>query len=97
LKFEQFATPRLIGFVFLLWLVLAAIGFVVFSVYVFIVLPAIQAIISIVLQAIFLLISAVLVRVFLEAFLVIFRIAEHLSSLQLLGHLKGIAEAKQSK
>lgn len=93
LKFEQFATPRLIGLVFLLWMILAVISLVGVIGYAFITMPVWLALVTIVAQFIVSIISAVLVRVLLEAFLVVFRIAEHLSYLR---HLPEIANCKKS-
>lgn len=89
LKFSEFATPRLIGFVFLLYLILCGLSFVAFVGYTLLTLPVLFAAAAIVADLILTLISAVLVRVFLEAFLVVFRIAESLTQLR---YLKSIAE-----
>ena len=86
LKFSQFATPRLIGFVFLLYLLLACVGCVTFAGYAMLHMPLLHAVASIAAYIIAAIISAILVRVFLEAFLVVFRIAESLQ------YLKTIAE-----
>lgn len=84
LKFEQFATPRLIGFVFVASLLMLALIGVGAIGYAFLEMPAIKAAFVsfiILLQVMFL---AVGMRVFLEGCLVVFRIAEHLSNLRYL-------------
>lgn len=89
LKFTQFATPRLIGFVFMLYLVLSVLSFAGSTFYFLMTLPILFAAAAIIADLIITLISAVMVRVFLEAFLVVFRIAESLTELR---HLQRIAE-----
>lgn len=84
LKFEQFATPRLIGFVFmgsLFFLALLGVGAVAYS---FWTLPVIKAAIVVVIVFIELVILAIMLRVVLECCLVGFRIADHLSNLRFL-------------
>ncbi len=93
LKFEQFATPRLIGFVFFMWMILAALSVVGTVGYAFATMPVWLAALVIVADLVLSIISAILVRVSLEAFLVIFRIAEHLRHLK---HLEIIAQAKSA-
>ena len=82
LTFQQFATPRLIGFVFttaLVGLVLAAIGIALYSLLNF---PVIQAAFILVFDVILLALLAVCLRVFLECCLLGFKVAEHLSHLR---------------
>ena len=82
LSFEQFATPRLIGFVFvaaLAGLVLLAIGL---AFYVLFNLPVLQAAFVLAFDLILLGILAVCMRVFLECCLLGFKVAEHLSHLR---------------
>lgn len=89
LQFEQFATPRLIGFVFigsLLLLVLLGVGAVAYAIWT---LPVIQAVLVVIAVFIELVIFAICLRVFLECCLVGFRIAEHLSNLRFLKPLDG--------
>jgi hypothetical protein len=84
LKFEQFATPHLIGVVFTLALIVLSLSFLSWVVYVlfYVETTAIKAILSIVLALIVYGFSAVCLRVFLELCVVVFRIAEHLSHLR---------------
>jgi hypothetical protein len=84
LKFTEFATPRLIGFVFAAYLLLSVLAEVAVIFYALLNMPVIQATFGIVFEAIFLVFLAICFRVFLETFLVIFRIAEHLSYLRYL-------------
>ena len=93
LKFEQFATPRLIGFVFVAALVLFAILGVGSAAYALWTLPAIQAVIVTILVVLQLAILAVGLRVFLECCLIVFRIADHLAFLRYLKPNNDIDEA----
>jgi len=84
LKFERFATPKLIGFVFaatLICLVLLAGGL---AIYVLLNYPALQAVFILAVDVILLALLAISFRVFLEICLIGFRIAEHLSYLRYL-------------
>lgn len=92
LNFEQFATPRLIGVVFLLWMILAALSVVGTLVYVVITMPVWLAALVLVGHLISAIISAVILRVTLEIFLIIFRLVEHLENLK---YLREIAENKK--
>ncbi|MEZ6126822.1 MAG: GYF domain-containing protein [Planctomycetaceae bacterium] len=90
LRFEQFATPRLIGFVFVASLLLlamigiGAIGYALFT------LPALQALIVGITVVIEIVILAICLRVFLECCLIAFKIADHLSHLR---HLEVLTSA----
>ncbi|HEX3598990.1 MAG TPA: DUF4282 domain-containing protein [Lacipirellulaceae bacterium] len=88
LKFTQFATPRLIGFVFFLWLILLAVAFLSSVGYAIIKMPVWLAALSVTANSVTVFILAILARVVLESFLVVFRIAESLTNLQ---YLKEIA------
>jgi len=90
LRFEQFATPRLIGFVFvasLLLLGLIGVGAIGYGLWT---LPALQALIVGIVVVIELVILAICLRVFLECCLIAFKIADHLSHLR---HLEGFTSA----
>ena len=87
LKFESFFTPKLIGFAFLAWMVIALLSLAGSAVWLLLTYPALQAALGIVGDALVLLIATILVRVFFENLLVFFKVAEHLR------HLKTIAEA----
>lgn len=84
LKFQEFATPRLIGFVFIAALLLLSLTGIGFAVYAFLNLPVIKAVFVIIFDLIVLIMLAIGLRVFLECCLVGFRIAEHLSYLRYL-------------
>ena len=89
LKFESFATPRLIGFVFvasLLTLCLLFIGIIFYALWT---LPVLQAAFVIIVDLLMLTLLAVFARVWLEIFLLSFRIAESLNNLR---YLKRISE-----
>ena len=82
LKFQQFATPRLIGFVFvvaLLILLLTGVGAIGYALWT---LPAIQAAFVSLVIVIEIVFFAVVLRVFLECCLIAFRISDHLSHLR---------------
>ena len=82
LSFQQFATPRLIGFVFsaaLVGLVLMAIGTAFYALYNE---PALKAAFIIVFDVMLLAFLAVCLRVFLECCLLGFKAVEHLSYLR---------------
>lgn len=84
LKFDHFATPKLIGFIFaatLICLVLLAAGIVVYALLNY---PALKAAFIVVVDVILLALLAISFRVFLEFCLIKFRIAEHLSYLRYL-------------
>lgn len=84
LSFQQFATPRLIGFVFttaLVGLMLSAIGI---AAYALLNEPVIKAVFIIIFDVILLALLAVCLRVFLESCLLGFRAVEHLSYLRYL-------------
>ncbi len=81
LKFETFATPSLIGFAFLAWMLLCLLNFAGIAIYGLFNYPALQAIGGILVTAIGSLLSTILVRVFFESLLIAFRIAEHLKSI----------------
>lgn len=85
LKFQQFATPHLIGVVFALALVVLLISFVYWTDHALTVLTAKKAAFAIVGLVIAHGFLAVCLRVFLELCVVVFRIAEHLSHLRHLG------------
>lgn len=87
LKFESFFTPKLVGFAFFAWMVVALLSLAGSGVWLLLTLPAIQAAFGIVCDALVLLVMTILVRVFFENLLVFFRVAENLR------HLKTIAEA----
>ena len=84
LKFTQFFTPKLIGVVFVLFILATVIGAVWVGVYAVLTLPLLQAIFVFIVDAIVFVVLAICFRVFLETFLVLFRIAEHLSYLRYL-------------
>jgi len=82
LSFQQFATPRLIGFVFitaLVGLVLTAIGVAFHVLFNF---PVLKAAFILVVDVIILGMLAVCLRVFLECCLLGFKMVEHLSHLR---------------
>lgn len=84
LKFQQFATPRLIGFVFvtsLTGLMLLTIEIVIYAVFKE---PIINAVFISIASVIILVFVAICLRVFLECCLLGFRAVEHLSYLQYL-------------
>ena len=82
LKFEQFATPRLIGAVFLLWMLMCVVSFAGTMVYAVITMPIWLAAIVMTGNLLASLLSAICVRVILETFLVMFRMVEHLENLK---------------
>jgi len=82
LKFQQFATPHLIGVVFTLALVVLTVCFLGGVVYTLWTFPVIKAAFTIVGLMIFYGFLAVCLRVYLELCVVVFRIAEHLSHLR---------------
>lgn len=84
LKFEQFATPRLIGFIFTTALIVLLLLAGASTVYVLWNFPVIQAVFILLFNFVFLALLAIGLRVFLEWYLVIFRMAEHLSYLRYL-------------
>lgn len=84
LKFEQFATPRLIGVVFLLWMLLCAVACAGTLVYAVITMPIWLAAIVMTGNILASLLSAICIRVILETFLVMFRMVEHLENLKYL-------------
>jgi GYF domain 2/Domain of unknown function (DUF4282) len=84
LKFEEFATPRLIGFVFVAALSLLPLVASGVLGYAFLNLPVIKAVFVVIVDLIGLTILAIGLRVFLEFCFVGFRIAEHLSYLRYL-------------
>jgi hypothetical protein len=82
LKFEQFATPRLIGILYtatLIGMVLFAFSIAAYFLYTE---PALKAAFIIVFDVIVLAFMAIALRVFLECCLLGFKIAEHLSHLR---------------
>lgn len=87
LKFETFATPSLVGFAFLAWMILCLLILIGTGVYALFNLPLLQAVIGVLAMAFLLLIYTILVRVFFESLLIAFRISEH---------LKDIASAAQN-
>lgn len=93
LKFEQFATPRLIGFVFVASLLMLAVAGAGVIGYGFLNDPVIEAAFTSVVVLFILVFLAVGMRVFLEGCLVVFRIAEHLSHLQHLNPQSGESDA----
>jgi hypothetical protein len=82
LKFEQFATPYLIGILFTLALVVLSLTFIGLSVYSLFNYTAVRAAATMVAGVIVYGFMAVCLRVFLELCVVVFRIAEHLSYLR---------------
>ena len=84
LKFQQFATPRLIGFVFATDL--ASLAFIAIGVafYAMLKKPLIEAVLISMGLAIGLVFQAICLRVFLECCLLAFRAVEHLSYLRYL-------------
>jgi hypothetical protein len=84
LKFEQFATPKLIGFVFATSLVVLVLSTVGAAGYALLYYPVIQAVFFVLVAIVLFVLLAVAIRVCLELFLVAFRIAEHLSFLRYL-------------
>ena len=93
LKFEQFATPRLIGFVFVASLLMLAVAGAGVIGYGFLNDPVIEAAFTSVVVLFTLVFLAVGMRVFLEGCLVVFRIAEHLSNLRYLKPQSGDSDA----
>ena len=82
LKFETFATPKLLGFAFLAWMILALVALAATAVQAMLRYPALQAILGTVACAASLILATIIVRVFLESLLIAFRIAEHLKHLE---------------
>ena len=87
LKFETFFTPKLVGFAFFAWMLIALLALAGSSVWLLLTYPALQAALGIIGDALVLLVATILVRVYFETLLIFFRVAEHLR------HLKTIAEA----
>lgn len=87
LRFESFATPRLIGFVFAASLVCLLLAFFVVIVYAVLNLPLIKAAFVIIVDLLLLALLAIWIRVCLEICLLGFRVAEHLKHLHYLEHL----------
>ena len=87
LKFETFFTPKLVGFAFFAWMLIALLVLAASGVWLLLTYPALQAALGIIGNALVLLVATILVRVFFETLLIFFRVAEHLR------HLKTIAEA----
>lgn len=84
LKFQQFATPHLIGVVFTLALIVLSLSFLAGVGYALWYFPVIKAAFSILGALIVYGFLAVCLRVYLELCVVVFRIAEHLSHLRYL-------------
>lgn len=97
LKFEQFVTPRLVGVMWSLYLLIAILSFAAFVVYALWAFPVIQAALAIALNLILTIFAMMLVRVVLEIFLVAFRAVERLKPLQNLAYLQQIAESRGPK
>lgn len=87
LRFESFATPRLIGFVFAASLVALTLIFLGSVAYFVLNTPIIQAVFAIIANLVLCVLLGVLMRVWLELCLLGFRIAENLKYLQHLGSL----------
>lgn len=87
LRFESFATPKLIGFVFAASLACLSILFFAAIVYAVLNLPLIQAVVVIIIDLLLLALLAIWIRVCLEICLLGFRVAEHLRHLRFLEHL----------
>lgn len=84
LKFEHFFTPRLIGLVFMTYVIVSCLGYIAFVLYGVWNEPLVTVIVGSIVMLIFWVASIVYVRVILETFLVFFKIAEHLSFLRYL-------------
>lgn len=82
LKFERFATPKLIGFVFTAFLVCLVLLAGAVAAYTLLNYPALQAAFIIALDLFLLALLAISVRVYLELCLLGFRMVEHLSYLR---------------
>lgn len=87
LRFEGFATPRLIGFVFAASLIALALGFIWSCGYFLLNVPVIHAAFSIVASLVLTILMAVCMRVLLEICLLGFRVAENLKYLRYLEYL----------
>lgn len=96
LKFEQFATPNLIGFVFAAGLILIFLSFVGVAVYGLLNYPILEVIVVLATYLLFCFLMAVALRVFLECCLIAFRVADHLSHLKHLSNLGGNGDADKS-
>lgn len=90
LRFEQFATPRLIGFVFVFGLLVLGLSVIGMAVYGILNHPILEVVGVLVTYIIFCTAMAVMLRVFLECCLIAFRIADHLSHLR---HLETLTSA----
>lgn len=91
LKFSRFFTPKLVGAFWAIYLCLAVILFVGYTVHYLLALNALFALLAIVVEFITLVFAVLAARILLEAILVMFRIAEHLESLKHLENLKHLA------
>ncbi len=87
LRFDSFATPRLIGFVFAASLVGLTLTFLGSAAYFILNIPIIQAVFAIIVNLLFCTLFAVWLRVCLELCLLGFRIVENLNYLQHLANL----------
>jgi len=88
LKFERFATPKLIGFVFASALICLVLTAGAAAIYALLNYPALQAAFIVVVDIILLSLLAIGFRVYLEVCLIAFRVTEHLSHLTYLQHLQ---------
>jgi hypothetical protein len=97
LKFEQFVTPKLLGVMWTLYLLLTALGIAAFVAYAMWTLPVVQAAIAIGVYLLATVFGVMLVRVILETFLVAFRAVERLKPLQNLAYLQPISASIAAK
>ncbi len=92
LKFSQFFTPKLVGALWAVYLCLAVLLFLGSAIYYLATYNAFLALVFILFQFVVLMFAVISARIVLEAFLVMFRIAEHLSHLKHLEYLKNLEE-----
>lgn len=78
LNFSRFVTTAIVRWLWILYLILAPLGFFVSVLMALFTLVGIQALVTIVMQALGLVLMTLVVRVWLETVCVIFRIAEYL-------------------
>jgi len=97
LKFENFVAPKLVSFIWALYLLLIVFSLAGGIFYALWVLPVIPALISIVLQLVGAVFLLMIVRVVLEMFLLSFRKVELMKPLEYLAYLKRIAHNGQEQ
>ena len=97
LKFESFVAPRLVSFIWALYLLLIVFSLAGGIFYALWVLPVIPALISIVFQLVGAVFLLMIVRVVLEMFLLSFRKVELMKPLEYLAYLRRIAHNGQGQ